>query len=257
MLKTKLGYRDLLAQTKLPANQRKQFAIGRGGEKRIPRNFSLDAGDAAKYRELFEGGDPLPNPQNQGGAYYWTIETLKNLGLNKRHKFATFYARMKELMSAPDTKKDGKTAWQRFKDKDPATKNEDTALDVQGKVRQNLTVLQRVNLKTSVTPYGLKLLQMGPRVLKTKGCVINLFKGTGDEILVELNTDQAEPINELKRRGIGAPNEKPKAKAAKATKKPAKRKSGKPKTKAVKTETAAAEPVAAESAVAEETAKTE
>lgn len=186
-----------------PIAKRRELAIGRGGTKRKPRKFHNSVAEIdqlrAEYKET--GGDNvklLPNPYNRG-SYHYIVEALKRLGPDERFRFATVAKKVKDLMSDPETTKDGKTAWQRFDGKD--SRNEETGRDADGRLMQNVNVLQRVNPNTSFSPYGLKLLEVGTRVLKTKGVVIDVLKGNGGEVMLRLNTDSAKPINEMKTRG--------------------------------------------------------
>ena len=211
------GYLDVMAQASKPLESRREMKIGRGGTLVKPRKFHLSDEEIADLRKLHEDGDKMPNPQNRG-SYWYIIEAIKSLGLNRKHPLKELIVKVRDLMNDKETKdEDGKTAWARFRDKEAATDNADNALKAEDRIYQNITVLQRVNVETTTTPYGLKLLQVGQKVLKTAGCVIDVLKGATDkEILVRLNTDSAVPTNEMKRqRGTG--DEKP-AKVARAAK---------------------------------------
>jgi hypothetical protein len=245
--KARLGYADVMDIAERPGDKRRLMPIGRGGAKVAPRKFHLNDDEVAELRQAHKDGDPLPNPQNRG-SYFYIIEAGKKLGLNRKHSLKTVISTIRELMSDKETRQDdGKgnttTAWQRFRDKSPATSNEENALDVEDRIVQNMEVLQRTSL-TSTTPYGLKLLQVGQKVLKTHGCVIDLLKGDGKEIFFRLNTDAAAPTNELKRpRGGNAASRPSKVarspRKAKATKvaAAAPKAARKPKTRAAKSDT--------------------
>jgi hypothetical protein len=265
---SKYGYSRLLSLgiVDRPGDKRRQLPIGRGGTLVKPRKFHLSDEEIASLREAHNNGDKLPNPQNRG-SYFYIIEALKALGLNRRHPFGEVVAKIRELMSDKDTVQEDKkgkktTAWQRFIHKEAATKKEENARDVEGKIHQNMEVLQRVNLASN-TPYGLKLLQVGKKVLGTSGATIDLLKGDDDAILVRLNTDAAAPTNEFKRVRRADATAKPKTKTQKKAKKPAGKKtttkvaatkeatSSKPKAKRVRkpkaetvANTATAEPAA-------------
>jgi hypothetical protein len=227
----KFGYRNLMTITDRPLADRKLVAIGRGGAKVAPRKFHLSTGEVDQLRAEKRDGAKMPNPHNRG-SYFYIIEALAALGLDRKHKWSALVGKVRELMSDPETRReiDGKkvTDWQRFIHKDPATKNEENARDAEGRILQNCEVLQRVNLDSN-TPYGLKLLQVGQKVLKTKGCVIDLFKSNDGEISVMLNTNSATPVNELKRRRTGDAS-----KATKTASKPSKGKATKVKATAKK-----------------------
>jgi hypothetical protein len=226
--KARLGYADVMDIAERPGDKRRLMPIGRGGNKVAPRKFHLNDLEVSDLRQQHKDGDPLPNPQNRG-SYYYIIEAGKKLGVNRKHPLKLVIATIRELMNDKETRKDdGKgnvtTAWQRFRDKGPATDNADNALDVEDRIIQNMEVLQRTSL-TSTTPYGLKLLQVGQKVLKTKGCVIDLLKGATDkEILFRLNTDAAAPTNELKRqRGTAVQVTAAPARTARSRRRPASR----------------------------------
>jgi hypothetical protein len=191
-------YADLAKQLDAPVAERKPIAIGRNGDKIVPRRFHIDADklDALK-KERAENPKAIPNPQNVG-AYWLFIEALKSLGVNRAHPFKTVKAEMKKIGSAPETKDENdKTLWQRFAEKDGKSENEENCKSLDGRIHQNAEVLQRLG---GFTPYGLKLLQVGQLVLKSKGLVIDVLKGKdGKEILYRLNPDSATPINETKR----------------------------------------------------------
>ena len=250
--KTKLfGFKALLASGVLakPLAERKELPIGRGGEKVVPRNHALSNDDIIALRKRHkEDGDKLPNPHNKGN-YYYIIEALKQLGLDKKHPFGVVKTTIRELMSDKSTQQEGEdgkktTAWQRFKNKAPATANEDNARDEEGRILQNMEVLQRVNIETSNNPYGYKLMQVGQRVLQTKGACIDLYRNDDGDIFVMLNTDSKTPVNELKRR---------RAKTEAKSTKPAKAESGK-KVKAAKSEKASKPKAARKARKAAETA---
>jgi hypothetical protein len=234
-----LTYSQIRAEAEKPLDERKNLPIGRNGAKVAPRKFHLNRAEIDQLSAALRDGDKMPNPHNKG-AYFYSIETLKALGLDRRHSLPVFTAKMRELMSDKSTVQDvdGKpqTAWQRFINKE--SRNEETGLDKDGRIIQNLEVLQRVNVNRT-TPYGLKLLQVGQKVLKSKGCVIDITLGGegGKEIMVALNTDSDTPVNERKR-----PRKTVAAGPAKAAKPRKASKPRKPKAaKAPKAETPAAE----------------
>jgi len=197
-----------------------------------PSGFELTAKVANAIKAQIELKHPLFSTDPQHGTsphnigmYGCSIEALYELGANKRHSLAVFTDMLKEVASRDHTRKpvfDDKghktdkttTLWQRFKNKEvPERADEENAKDLDGKIIQNLQVLQRVK------DYGRKLLQYGKKVMGTSGCVIEMTKGSGDEIMVSLNTDSAEPVNEFRRVRADKPKSKAKAKVkAKASK---------------------------------------
>jgi hypothetical protein len=160
-----------------------------------PRNHGLHAETLEKLIEQFNGSKTIPNPYSPG-PYFYFIEALKDLGVDKMHRFIVVRDRMQELMSVSDPRIAGKNEWERF------VLKVGVATDHNGRIIRNAEVLQRVN------DYGLKLLLVGRKVLKTSGLVVDILKGEGGSPLYRLNTDSAVPINEFRQtRGRKTPVE--------------------------------------------------
>ena len=71
------------------------------------RGFGLSPRDVARLKaEVEERGAGkriyVPNPHNKG-FYYYLIETLKALGVNRAHPVAVVVAKFRELTNAPGT----------------------------------------------------------------------------------------------------------------------------------------------------------
>lgn len=188
--------------------------------KKPERNFSLSPAEVKDLKAQYAETKRFPNPHNRG-AYFYLIEALVDLGVNEAHTQSKVMARVEKLMSAPETiqgeGRDATTAWERFTNKDP--RNKDTGKDYEGRFDQNVSVLQRLG---GDTPYGLKLLQVGQKVLGTAGAVIDVLVSDRGTRSLRLNTKSDRPINEGKTRGAGSPaqleaeREKAKAKAKRA-----------------------------------------
>jgi hypothetical protein len=188
------------------------------------RSFGLSQQDIGELTAEFEKTKTLPNPYRRG-SYWYIIEACKSLGLNKKHPLKQVIAKIRELMSDKETKgAEGKTDWQRFRDKAPATDQEDVALDAEDRIVQNMAVLQRVNL-TSNTPYGLKLLEVGRKVMRSKGAVIDMTRDGKGALLIALNIDSDTPSKPGRA-------EKPSQKAHKGSVTPPEATGGKRKAKA-------------------------
>lgn len=158
------------------------------------RNYGIHPLDLKALSEGFARMKEFPNPYSRG-AYFYFIESLKVLGANKVHKFLAVRDQMRKLMSAAETKsRDGKTAWERFSNK------RDVATDYNGRIVRNAEVLQRVN------DYGLKLLLIGKKVLKTRGVVVDILKGPHGSPLYRLNMNASQPINEFHRHRTNQPS---------------------------------------------------
>lgn len=198
------SYSEIRKMLDKPLSECKPLPIGRNGAKVAPRRFHLLADDVAKLQTEYKETKRIPNPHNRG-AYFYFVGALITLGKDKAHSFRTVKDQMRLAMSASDTKdENGKSDWQRFVGKEAHTDDAESALDVDGRLKQNAYVLQRLG---GLTPYGLKLLQVGQQVLKTKGLVIDILKdkdGSQGEkspkgskgIAYRLNTNSATPINE-------------------------------------------------------------
>lgn len=168
------------------------------GETIALRRFHLPPEAIKGMREEYAKNPKVfPNPHNKG-LYFYLIDSLVRLGKDKAHSYADVKSSIRTSMSAPETKDDdGHTSWQRYIGKEMHTDDTDNAKNVDGKLHQNAEVLQRLG---GMTPYGLKLWQVGKEILKTKGCVIDILKSKdGKDRLYRLNTDSAKPQNDFKR----------------------------------------------------------
>ena len=161
--------------------------VGSSSKNENSRNYGIHPLDLKTLSQRFAETKEFPNPYSRG-AYFYFIEALKELGADKTHKFVAVRDQMRKLMSAAETKRaDRKTDWERFSYK------RDVETDCNGRIMRNAEVLQRVN------DYGLKLIQVGQKVLKTKGMVVDILKGQHGSPLYRLNTDSAKPLNEFRR----------------------------------------------------------
>lgn len=187
-------FADIKLITAKPLKKRQLLAIGRGGNKVLPRNYALDEADVANYKEQVKNGEKLPNPFNKGSQFY-ILETLKSLGVNKNHSWQRFIEEFKKIAGAAETKnpKTGKTYLQYFKAKEP--RNEETGKNWEGRLEQTFRVMQRLG---GFHAYGWKLLEIGTLVLGTNGVVLQMLKGTNGEVMVRVATDSNDPINEFK-----------------------------------------------------------
>lgn len=238
-----MSYLDLLKEANKPILERRELPIGRNGANKTIRRHHLPEHQVDQLKAAARDGDVFPNPQNRG-CYYYIIEALKTMGLNTSHRWDHFANKVEALMSAPETKdEDGKTAWQRFAKK---PQRSDKGRDVDGRLRQNCEVLQRVNLvkqdgQANKNPYGLKINQVAQEVLKLKGACIDILRESPKHATyIALNTEPKEfnkyelrdgtvmrvpiPINDLKQRRGADEDEapvktvKPKKAAVKAEK---------------------------------------
>jgi hypothetical protein len=206
------SYEQVRSIAERPLAKRKELPIGRGGAVEAPRKFHLSADEVTVLKQQMKDGDTLPNPHNRGFWHYF-IETMKRLGLNRNHSAAVVISKFQERTREADTKDaEGKTFWVRWSKKDG--RNTETEKDWHGKFEQNVEVLQRLG---GLTPYGLRLMEVGQKVLGTKGACINIINGTSGTVMYRLDTNNDRPVNELRTRGALA-GVAPKPKKAKAKK---------------------------------------
>jgi Recombination endonuclease VII len=191
--KTSLTYNDLRQICDAPIARRRKVPYGRHGELAVPRKFHLSDRDIADLRKAHANGNPLPNPHNKG-FYFFFIETLKILGPNRSHQEAVVKAKFREITEQANTKDEkGVTFWRRWKEKQGEQ-------DWNQRFLQNAEVLQRLGGKT---PYGLRIKELGTRVLRTKGVVIDILQDRDGGRMYRLNTDSATPVNEFHGRRTG------------------------------------------------------
>lgn len=185
------NYRQVRAMAGKPLDERTALPIGRNGKKEIPRKFHLGTDEVKALKELAEAGDKFPNPHSKG-FYHYLIETLKSLGINRAFSWSTVTDKFKEITSATK-ESNGETWWKNWSQKAP--RNPATGRDWQGKFEENVEVMQRSG---GLTPYGLKILEVGTRVLGTDGAVIDILRNAQGTAQIRLNTNSKEPINQLR-----------------------------------------------------------
>jgi Recombination endonuclease VII len=158
-----------------------------------PRRFGLSRRKIVALQGKF-GTDELPNPFN-AGFYRYLVEALKRLGVNRPHPRKAVIAAFRELANARSTYKNGGTFWRRWKGKD-------ASLPWSERFDQNVEVLQRVPRPgvSNNTPYGLKLLEVGTELLRTRGAVIDILRAEDGQKLFRLNTDSGIPQNDFRNR---------------------------------------------------------
>lgn len=168
--------------------------------KKVERSYGLSAAEARELAEEFKASKRFPNPY-RAGAYRFTVEALVALGVNKPHPLDKVREEFRK--AAGD---EWYQSWARKEKRD-----DETGKDADERFVQNLRVLQRTK------DYGRKLLEVGRKVMKTKGAVIDLTRADKGELLIALNVNRGTP----KKAGRASPSRvEPKGKSA-----PAKRKS--------------------------------
>lgn len=144
--------------------------------KKSERSYGLSADEVKQLAEEFKAKKKLPNPHRTGN-YRFIIAALVTLGANKRHSLAKVQEAFRKAA--------GEDWYKEWLKKEP--RNETTAKDAHGRFVQNVRVLQRTS------DYGRRLLDVGRRVMKTKGAVIDLTRDNKGNLFVTLNTNSATP----------------------------------------------------------------
>ncbi|MGC4033110.1 MAG: hypothetical protein QM754_15510 [Tepidisphaeraceae bacterium] len=195
------SYDDLVKHTETPLLKRRALKIGREGTAVVPRKFHLSEAEVAELTLQHQATKRFPNPHNKG-FYFYLLEALVTLGIDKAHSTAAVMQQVERLMSDDTTidAEDGTTAWQRWASKEP--RNASTAKDVEGRFMQNILVLQRL---TGLTPYGRRILDVCQKVMKRPGGVIDVLRGPKDQMHLKLNTHSDQARNDFKSRGMGSP----------------------------------------------------
>jgi hypothetical protein len=184
-------YAEVAGHATAPIRARKAVVEGRGGVTRKVRLFHLSDEEVVTLRKRIEEGGRFISPYADG-MYSLQIETLVLLGANEPHLMGAAFKKFKEIASRDETKNAmNRTLWDRFSQAVP--RNMVTNRDPLGKFIYNYGILQRLG---GVTPYGLKLAQLGAK--------IDLLEDS-EGIKVMLATDIPEgseiaPINMLRRR---------------------------------------------------------
>lgn len=144
--------------------------------KKAERSYGLSSDEVKQLTEEYKQTRKLPNP-HRSGAYAHTISALVSLGINKSHPIGKVHQAFKRAA--------GEEWYRAWASKEP--RNKATAKDADGRFLQNLQVLQRTG------DYGRRLLEVGRRVMKTKGAVIDLSRNDKGNLFVMLNTNSANP----------------------------------------------------------------
>lgn len=158
------------------------YSLNRNGP--LHRNYDLRDRIVERMKLDYSTYGGVPNPQRLG-CYYFIIESLKALGTNEQHSLHTLRAKVEELM--------GPERWSTFCKKRRRRLSNmhvcDTPPDVDAKLHCNCRVLQRTK------DYGKKLLQVGHKVLASRGCVIDIIWNRDEErYYYRLNTDSETPL---------------------------------------------------------------
>ncbi len=168
--------------------------------KKHKRSFGLSLENIAELTAEFEQTKRLPNPY-RNGAYAHAVSALVTLGANTPHSLAKVHQAFKRAGGG-----EWYAAWA-----SQEKRNEETGLDAQGRLIQNLRVLQRTS------DYGLKLLETGQKITGTKGVVIDMTRDAKGRLVVSLNTDSDSPIKPGRSTAAAKVAREPSGKNGKAT----------------------------------------
>jgi hypothetical protein len=164
-------------------NKKRSKKIGRQKKSSTQnrRNYALRAERFRMLQGVFAKDKTVPNPYNRG-CYHFIIESLKALGVNNKHNMDALRRKAQELM--------GPDRWRAFANRERQGLRmwqvEDVEADIRARLHCNCRVLQRTK------DYGLKLLQVGQQILRSRGCVIDiLFEG--NQTIYRLNTRSDMP----------------------------------------------------------------
>jgi hypothetical protein len=193
-------YDDILWYVEQPLAERRWLRIGRNGAFIIPRRFHLPKKRISVLQRRFREQKRIPNPFHKGFSYY-LLESLIDLGTNKQHLVTDVIQRVQALMSNPATIQpwNGTSAWDRWIDNSRSSRT--LSNDWRARFEMNVVVLQRLG---GFTPYARKLVDVGQKVMRRKGAVIDLLRGNGGEKCIRLNTNSELPRNDFKVRGVGS-----------------------------------------------------
>ncbi len=162
------------------------------------RGFGLSPRDVKRLKAEVEqrgGGKRIyvPNPHSKG-FYHFFVETQKALGVNRAHPEAVVVAKFRELTNAPGMAgSNGRTFWKQW------TKGHEEVGPWRERFPYNAGVLQRIPRPgtRNNSPYGLRLLDVGRKVLGTRGVVIDILRDKDGLRKYRLNTDSDTPINQF------------------------------------------------------------
>ena len=96
------SYDDLVKHTETPLLKRRALKIGRDGTAVVPRKFHLSEAEVAELSLQHQATKRFPNPHNKG-FYYYLLEALNTLGIDKAHPSAAVMQQVERLMSDDGT----------------------------------------------------------------------------------------------------------------------------------------------------------
>jgi len=184
-----LSYAQIKLEASKPEKERQKILTSKG-IRRKPRRYHMTDEKAKELRKVFKETGVFQNPYKKRGVSYAIVQSLIELGIDKKHSFLDVKKKIKEIMSGINDKNGNRTLWDVFVNKQPI--NRITGKDINGRIISNFILLQRLS---GLHVYGFKLRQLYT--------CINIY--CPDEYglpLIKLNTqfnneDEVKPINEF------------------------------------------------------------
>ena len=181
-----LEYFKIKEETSKPEKDRIPILTKRG-LKRKPRRYHLEDEEATRLRTIFKETGRFQNPYKERGISHTIVQSLIELGINKKHKFIEVKTKMKEIMEKIKCKEGN--LWESFRDKEPVNKM--TGKDINGRIIDGIKQQMRLNGRH---PYALSMAQL-------YAC-LNIYRDDMGLPLIELCTEfdrleDVKPVNEL------------------------------------------------------------
>jgi hypothetical protein len=166
--------------------------IKMAGAKTPDRSYGLSAAEVRAMKIEYAESKRFPDPYKQG-AYTYALRGLLALGANEFYPLPKVHEAFKRAA--------GEEWYKGWINKAART---DNGKDAHGRFLQNLRVLQRTR------SFGKRLLEVGRRVLGSKGAVIDMTRDEDGNLLVKLNLDSSKPQKAGRRLKAVAAAAKPK-----------------------------------------------
>ena len=147
------NYSDIKDEFKKSTEDRTKI-IGNNGLRRMARKYHMDDSLALELRKQYKITGLFPNPYKNQGIAHAFVQSLIDLGVDKKHSFSKVKKKIKDIMTKME-KKNGKNGWEMFTEK--GVRNEETGKDVNGRIIQTAELYQRLK---GMNPYGLSLGQL-------------------------------------------------------------------------------------------------
>lgn len=156
-------YKTVMEDAEQPVKQRSNITLQNpNGTYRKMKVRKHHLTEAEKLNLIEKSKGSVPNPYKRTGIYKAIVQSLIELGINEYHSFKKVKNQIKEIMSNYSTYKKP-NFWEYFVNKKP--RNTQTGKDVNGRIIQNIEILQRT---TGYHCYGYKLKQLGLEIRTNK-----------------------------------------------------------------------------------------